>query len=271
MKLDATRPIVLVDWSYFVFWRFFATHSWFSRAMAEATSTADLHENAAFVDAFKKHSLDALRGFRTKYGAPAGNVVALLDAPRATLWRTAVLPTYKANRDAKRPPPGAGMNVAFFGISEAMLAEAGVPAVRVAALEADDLAALFCRRLADAPASDVVLLSDDNDWGQLGRPGPARAQVRVFNVAGRDVAERSGSLEAKVFCGDPGDNIPPVCARCGRKTAEKLAADADAAAAYLAKHPDAEAGLARNRLLIDLANIPDAERARFDLAVSIVF
>lgn len=265
VRLDPRRPIVLLDWSYFVFWRFFATYGWFARAAAEATGTDGLHENPSFVAAFKKQSYDALQKFRTKYGAPQGNLVALLDAPRPTLWRTAVLPTYKANRDAKRPPQGTGMNPAFFAISEAWLAEQGIAAVRVEGLEADDLASLFAARIAPV-APDLVLVSNDNDWGQLGAPG-----VRVRSVDDQDIAARSGNLEAKIFCGDPGDNIPPVCARCGPKTAEKLAANADAAAAYMAKHPEAEAGLARNRLLIDLTRIPKAQQERFQAAVTIVF
>ena len=261
VQLDASGPVLLVDWSYFVFWRFFATKKWYDSRLADVVDTTTLHGDPAFVSAFRKQMMDALQQVRARYGIPRGNVVALLDSPRATLWRTEVLPTYKANRDARRAaaPAGTLINPEFFGLSERALSDDRVSAVRVDGLEADDLAYLFREAL---PTRSIVMFTDDNDWGQLGGE-----RVRVVNAGGADVAERSGSLASKIFSGDPGDNIPPVCKGCGKQTAKKLADSAELREAYFAKHPDAVAGHARNRLLIDLASVPEPYRRRFEAQV----
>ena len=259
LDLDLEAPIVLLDWSFIVFWRFFATKSWFVRSSV-ANLTPRLADEPVFVESFTRSFVKAVEAIRKKHGAPKGNVVALMDAPRATLWRKAVLSTYKDNRDRKKSP----IEGEFFGIAEQLQAHLHVRGVRMAALEADDLAYLFKRRLVAAGAKSVIMITDDNDWGQL-----SGDNIRVVNVEDRDIGARCGVLHQKILCGDPGDNIPPAFKRCGKVTAARYACDADALETFFSKNPEARVAYERNRELIDLSRIPQVHVDAFDARVTI--
>ena len=257
VSVDPTAPVLVLDWSFFVFWRFFATKSWWARAHPEPTTEA-LMDNPEFVATFARTFAAAVEKLRKLYRAPPGNLIALMDAPRAELWRTLAFPAYKANRAST-------IEGAAFAVAETLQAAMGLQTVGQPGLEADDLAYLFKQRLLALGVTDLVLLTDDNDWGQL-----ADERVRVLNRDQKDIGVRCGSLLQKCLCGDPGDNIPPAFARCGKATAERLAADPDALEAHLAKDPQARAGFERNRLLIDMACIPTERAQRFDEDVTFV-
>lgn len=256
VRLVPGAPALVLDWSFVVFWRFFATKAWFLRARAPEEGAA-LMATPDFVDTFARTFADAVAKLRKKYGVPRGNVIALMDAPRASLWRTLEYPEYKGTRVTS-------IEGAAFDVALGLRADMGVQSVDVPGLEADDLAFLVKGRLLDLGVSDVVMFTNDNDWGQLAEP-----RVRVVNRDETDVGVRCGSLVRKCLCGDPGDNIPPAFARCGKATADRLAGDPAAMEAHFAKNQEARAGYERNRRLIDLSCLPDACRASFDADVAI--
>ena len=264
ISLNLDAPIVLLDWSFIVFWRFFATKSWYIR-VRPAPGVDDppmiLSSEHAFVESFTRSFVKSIETIRKKYGAPKGNVVALMDAPRATLWRKAIFPTYKDNRDFKKSP----IERDFFVIAERLQAQLGVQGVRMDTLEADDLAYLFKRSLVPLGAKNVVMVTDDNDWGQL-----ACDEIRVRNVEDKDIGVRCGVLQQKILCGDPGDNIPPAFKRCGKVTGARYAADACALESFFVKNPEARCTFERNRKLIDLSCIPQVHVDAFESAVVIV-
>jgi len=256
VRVAGGAPVLVLDWSFFVFWRFFATKAWYARAHPDADAGPWMAK-ADFVDTYKRTFAGAVAKLCKTYGVPPGNVIALMDAPHATLWRTLEYPEYKGQR-------ASSIEGGAFDVALGLRAELGVQGVDVPGLEADDLAYLVGERLRALDVADVVMFTNDNDWGQLAGP-----RVRVVNKDGADVGIRCGSLAAKCLCGDPGDNIPPAFARCGRATAERLAGDPDAREAHFAKNPDARAGYERNRRLIDLSCLPAACRAAFDADVAI--
>lgn len=263
-SIDPESPVVLLDWSNIVFWRFFATKSWYVRVNTY-TSDVKLADDSTFVESFTRSFIKAIESLRKKHGAPKGNVIALMDAPRATLWRKAVFPAYKDNRDLRKSP----IEREFFDIAEGLQAQLNLQSVRIATLEADDLAYLFKRRLMVVGAKKIIMVSDDNDWGQLAVTNDD-VQIRVVNVDDKDIGVRCGCLQQKILCGDPGDNIPPAFNRCGKVTAARFACNADALEAYFVKDPPARDTYERNRLLIDLSCIPQEHVDAFDAAVELV-
>ena len=265
VQLFPDAPVVILDWSFFVFWRFFATKSWYGR---KGGITEPLEQNANFVEDFKRTFVRAVETLRRKYGAPRSNLIALMDAPRATLWRKLILTTYKDNRNSS-------IEGGFFAIAESLHAEMGVQSIRIEGLEADDLAALVKTRLIELGVGDIVMLTDDNDWGQLASADASASasepRVRVINKDDKDLGVRCGDLHQKILCGDPGDNIPPAFARCGKATAKRYADDPAALEEYFSKNPEARGTYERNRLLIDLSRIPqecvDGFRAQVDVTL----
>jgi 5'-3' exonuclease len=64
-------------------------------------------------------------------------------------------------------------------------------------------------------------------------------------------------MYTKILMGDVSDNIPPVCKGCGKKTAQKLAADENERTQYIQKN-NCQTEFNRNMTLICMANIPSA-------------
>jgi 5'-3' exonuclease len=77
-------------------------------------------------------------------------------------------------------------------------------------------------------------------------------------------------LQYKIIIGDVSDNIPPIMKKCGPKTAEKLAQNAEELAKIFDKHPDAKTQYDLNRRLIDFSFIDEEAKQNFLKNISFV-
>lgn len=133
--------------------------------------------------------------------------------------RKALLPSYKANREAA--PPLATEQLRKV---EQRLRDDGLTVWSVAGYEADDVIATAVKQ-AQAQDIDVVIASGDKDLLQLvGRGVSARAPTQRYDTD-QTVAERWGIGpefigDMLAFAGDKSDNIPGI-EKCGPVTAAK--------------------------------------------------
>lgn len=252
--IDPTRPVVLVDASYMVFHRYNATLRWYTYRepnIDHANITAD----AVFIQAFLRHLDKDL----AKFKADKGNVIFCRDCKRAEIWRMKLFPAYKSGR-----VHASSFNAGIFPIFYEHIAR-DYQTVRMAELEGDDVAAL----LAQLIPSEVVFVTNDNDYLQLCGPGRT-----VKNLSGGAIEKRScgcptKDLLIKVLMGDKSDNIPPAFAKCGKKTAKAMAELPEAERWALLTKKGALEAFERNRKLVDLALIPDDLVAKFRATVQI--
>lgn len=273
--MRAGAPIVLIDASYFVFYRYYATLRWWSfRNRGDdgkpGAGPERPTEDAEFMAAFEKQARAEIARVRKMWGAPPENTVLCCDCSRDRIWRmrigpdgALVAPPDEADEAALAAavgalelaaPPGASYKATrvaaasfsrdifprFYGLLEAGALGEGLRVASGAALEADDVVYGLVRRARAAEAAAptrVVCVSNDNDYLQLLRfPG-----VLIYNLQDKNLAERScgcpeKDLWVKVLSGDKSDNIAPVARGLGPKTALKLAElDADARDAALRK------------------------------------
>lgn len=149
------------------------------------------------------------------------HIVACYDAPGET-WRHRILPTYKANRGARREKQkrSSGALASQWELVAAAGEALGVKGVRMPGVEADDIVATYAR-LAIDQGQDVIIVSPDKDLCQLIRPG-----VRLWNphpsrpkgdrwMDGGTVFRDYGILPEQIpdylaLVGDVADNIPGV-------------------------------------------------------------
>lgn len=83
-------------------------------------------------------------------------------------FREEVFPEYKAARRIKRDPHVADQMRTQFEMVQELMAWAGVPQVRRAGVEADDLVATYVTRYQPSgPEDEVIILSGDKDFFQL--------------------------------------------------------------------------------------------------------
>jgi len=151
----------------------------------------------------------------------AGQRIAVIfDAGRET-FRNTIYPAYKAQRPD--PPPEL---VPQFGLIREAVDAFGLPAIELAAWEADDLIAAYARA-ERAEGGAVVIVSSDKDLMQLVRDGVTMLDpIRQKPIGEAEVLEKFGVPPAKVvdvqaLAGDAVDNVPGVPG-IGIKTAAQL-------------------------------------------------
>ena len=134
-------------------------------------------------------------------------------------WRFNFCPTYKSNRD--NDPKKVAIKEAYqkqVPFIKQLLAPLGIRQMRVATHEADDMAGYLVTELSKKPDSEIVLISGDEDWLQLVRPGVSwrdmrdDAKIVNFNNFFDKTAYKTplAFLEGKCLQGDSSDVISGV-------------------------------------------------------------
>lgn len=160
------------------------------------------------------------------------HVVVVFDAPGPT-FREDLDPQYKANR----PPMPDDLRAQIEPLLE-LIQALGLPLLRVAGVEADDVIGTLARRGAQA-GMDVVISTSDKDFAQL--VDERTVLVNTMTGSRRDrqgVIDKFGVpperiIDLLALMGDSIDNIPGVD-KCGPKTAAK----------WLNEHGDLDAVIA---------------------------
>jgi 5'-3' exonuclease len=254
---------LLIDTSYYIFYRYFATLRWFTFQQPKDESGSvvpidyeGLHENEAFTDALKKHMKAEFVKLQKKWKVPSSNVIFCNDCPRADIWRMTDYSEYKAGRVL-----AGNFNKGVFPLIYDFLRSEGIWSVEYPGLEADDMAYIFTQKIhTQCPESRIIIITNDNDYLQMKAP-----HIELYNVQGKgtDLCTRSlgdpmVDLYMKICIGDKSDNIPPICAKMGTVTAEKLARmTAEERDAWIdAKGPECREQFEKNRRIISFAEIP---------------
>ena len=175
------------------------------------------------------------------------------DAPGPT-FRDALYADYKATRQAA-PDDLLAQIEPMLAIVEGL----GLPILRVAGVEADDVIGTLALQAVDA-GMEVTVSTSDKDFAQLVRPGVSLVNTMTNTTMDEAaVLERFGVrpdqiIDYLALVGDTVDNIPGV-EKCGPKTAAKwLAAYGDLD--QVMAHADAVGGKVGENLRRALAHLP---------------
>lgn len=156
-----------------------------------------------------------LRELRVTY--PDHTPIVLWDG-RAE-WRFKLCPTYKSNRD--NDPKKVAIKEAYakqVPFIKSITESLGVRQLRAMTHEADDMAGYLVPLLTKQPGSEIVLISGDQDWLQLVRPGVTwrdmRDDAKIIHSANffDKTAYKTplAFLEGKCLQGDSSDVISGV-------------------------------------------------------------
>ena len=221
------KIFVLVDTSYWIFYRYFAIIQWWNHAKQDNPLGSDPYENEEFVGKFIKTFTESLNIFRKKHKIhkkPA-TIVAVRDCPRKDIWRNMLYPDYKATRDGDDSFLGGPFFKHVYQDSNKLLYEAGANCVvQFPNLEADDIIALtknyIRQKYADA---QIYIIANDHDYLQLLDENTeiVNFQNKYLKEASKVFNEPEKNLFYKIVLGDKSDNIKPVFNKCGPKTCEK--------------------------------------------------
>ena len=249
---------ILIDGSYFVFYRYFALNVWWKNAKSGDKPDTSCNEDPAFIEKFKKTFESRIAEMNDCLGLQNSIKLAAIDCKRADIWRNHLYPAYKLTR-TKDDEFGVSK---FFKLTydEKLFEAAGVDALLMYQhLEADDCIAITTMHLRKTyPEAHIWIIANDHDYLQLHDD-----HVHLRNLKYQDLTQSKSAsgdpvqdLFCKIVAGDKSDNIRSIFKKCGIKTAQKYYNDQELFYKALIAEPHSEDMYCLNQTLVDFNYIP---------------
>lgn len=259
VSIDITKPVLLIDGSYYVFYRFYAIYNWWSRQDENQGKTGkDAMSDPSFKEKYNKMFKSVLTNLTKLYEVPPSNVIFARDCPRDKIWRNDHFDQYKGTRDDTRLD-----NFDKTVFSETFtntLPGIDCHVLSIDRLEADDIIALITKKIISIDKSaEVIIITNDNDYLQL---LPLGENIQIVNLQGKQLKDRmeykniDKYILFKAILGDKSDNIPSIAGKIGIKRAEKLANEPEELQKLFKKTPESFEQYKKNDLLMNFENIP---------------
>lgn len=254
------EPILFVDLSYFVFYRFFALVNWY-RLSIEGNGDIDiahLHEDEVFLKKLGRICGEHMSKLQQRVGlAGKGERVFLAtDCSRSTIWRHELFDGYKGARDAQASKYNREVFAYIYNIVvPELVATRGYHVLSAESVEADDIIGVMKMRLRTRyPKLPIWILTNDRDYIQL-----CDEYTHITNLQDKMLIPEVSAyvdLQWKILKGDSSDNIPSVFPRMQKKKLQTYIDDPALLEAALEAAPDARTRYNRNKCLIDMSMIP---------------
>jgi 5'-3' exonuclease len=270
--MEQPKTFILIDTSYWVFYRYYAILQWWNHAKTEQPLPENHIENEEFLEKFTKTFLESLTLFKKKLKLhkerikgqsntiPCPTIIAVRDCPRKDIWRNKLYENYKGTRAQDNGFNGGPFFKFIYQDNNKLLYESGVKHIlQFPNLEADDIIAIVKQELrAKYPDSKIYIIANDHDYLQLldGQTEIINFQYKFLKEAKKVFPEPEKNLFYKIVLGDKSDNINPVFKKCGPKTCEKYYANKDAFNEALLKEAGAREKYELNRKLVSFTEIP---------------
>ena len=263
------QVFILVDTSYWIFYRYFAIMQWWKHVNPDEDLFEHPYENEEFLEKFVKTFVESLEGFkkkqklhkqRSKPATPC-TIIAACDCPRSEIWRNSLYSSYKETRDKDDSFMGGPFFKEVYQENNKLLYEAGVNHVlRFPNLEGDDIVAISKKIIRQKyPEALIIILANDHDYCQL-----LDDYTEIINFQNKNLRESKKvfvepdkNLFYKIVLGDKSDNILPIFKKCGPKTCEKYYENKELFLEALAKDKDAQDKYELNKKLVDFNEIPE--------------
>lgn len=268
IKVSNDYPIILVDTSYFIFYRYYSTLRWY-KFKKEDIDYSEIHNDEVFIRAFEKHTLDTFNKLCKKWKTKLSNMILCCDCSRDTIWRHNHVEYYKENR-VVNSSFNSHIFSKFYSYIEENIDKLGLSMVLQSNLEADDIVYLMKEKIKSLDYTNkLIIITNDNDYLQL-----IDENTKIINLANKDIGERSIGdpkldLRIKLIMGDKSDNIQPIHKGIGQKIALKLASLSNEEFEEYLIEKNCKDKYENNRLLVDFTMIPKELIEKFNNSISI--
>ena len=102
INLISNKSIILIDQSYYIFNRYYATYSWYNRRYKDKLDPETIIDNNDFILAFFRHFENDMEKIIKKYKTVKSNIIFCCDCIRTEIWRNDVYKDYKSTRGKKQ-------------------------------------------------------------------------------------------------------------------------------------------------------------------------
>lgn len=227
-QIDWNKPIMLVDFSYLTFSRFFAMRTWYNNAHTEIAKHLsrdyDWCKDKVFMEKYTSTYLTKLLFFCKKktVNIPRTNIIYVLDCRHNDNWRVQTAKGYKGTR-AESHERNDFHNFDIFAYTRKTILNAEQSAYGSMVffhpnLEADDMVALLVKYLRTTCAekykftNDIFIMANDRDYLQLCEPKTHLYDITYCNIDNLILGSTltpQDFLIKKILMGDGSDNIMP--------------------------------------------------------------
>lgn len=221
-KLDNTRTVILVDTSYWLYYRFFALRTWYKKAFPDISADCNFDiehnwlEDTIFMNKFRKLFIENIKTLVRKYKTVMTNVVFCIDCSYKDIWRNSLTTDYKATRPEALKKKGFNSFDVFAYMKKDYLPELqvqyGVKILYHPKCEADDIIGHLAPFLITRGVPMVYVIANDNDYLQI-----CNTHIKMIkgNITQGGLLPDSSSNSAcgerylirKILLGDVSDNI----------------------------------------------------------------
>jgi 5'-3' exonuclease len=265
INLSKDKNIILIDTSYYVFYRYFATFRWFSFQKIEV-DVESIISNEVFMTAFYKHVQNDIKKLCKKWNTTISNIVFCMDCMRCDIWRNDIYDQYKASRIQSQ-----NFNGKIFPYFYDYVSKMKIQTLNVERLEGDDVIYLLQSTLKKKipMQTNLVIITNDNDFLQL-----IDTNVIVFNMQFKELKARGTNnakvdLYMKAIYGDKSDNIPKIAPGITKEKAISIASMPDDERIQYMKENSMYDKFLFNMKLISFENIPKEHVAKFNKSIKL--
>lgn len=228
---DRIGSVLLIDASYFCYYRFTATSSWFAK-MKRIGPITDCHlDNQVFKDYYSNQFNNTITKLKTKF--KTDRIYWFGDCPQDQIWRHQHYDGYKGHRGGENPTIEQVFGYSFDHLIPNNLL------IKVPSAEGDDCLAVCAQMYQQKyPANTINIVSGDSDFLQLvnhnvklislrNKMEETPIQIKIGTGKSKRLIEMDGPtyLKTKILMGDKTDGITPVFDGCGPVKAYQLASN----------------------------------------------
>lgn len=216
-KLDKSKPVILVDTSYWLYYRYFALRNWYNKAFPEQCVVPNFNaehkwlDDTIFMTKYRKLFIENLKSICRKNKTVVSNIVFCIDCSYKDIWRNTYTDEYKATRPESLKKKQFNSFDVFSYMKKEYLPELqvkyGVKILYNARCEADDVIGQMAPFLISIGVPKVIIIANDNDYLQI-----CNSQIIMSKGVVADdnnIQECNGErmLLKKILMGDISDNI----------------------------------------------------------------
>ena len=262
ITIDEETPLLFIDWSYYIFHRFYALVSWYKKAYPDdELDISDIMNNKIFIEKFKKLFKENLKKIKKKYKIENSKVIFAKDCRRNQIWRNEFYEEYKKTRDDKNINFNKDIFLYVYNdiLPELLNDNTDSHSIySVSKAEADDIIAVMKNTIREKYSNlPIYIITNDHDYLQLFDDNTFIYNLKGLNLRTKSRGNRRLDLQFKIFRGDMSDNITPVVSKKIRD--DKLINiiyDKDLFNEFFENNPELKKIYDRNELLIDFNKIP---------------
>jgi 5'-3' exonuclease len=261
---DKQHNIVIMDLSYFIFYRFFATKQWYQRAHPEDNfgEDYDWSNNDIFWEKYKKLFYSTIEQYKKELKPKM--ILFARDCSRKDIWRNAFYSEYKANRDYSNSKIGNIFQRCYAELLTSLLdndTQTLFKMMYVPQLEADDIIYLSIKKINNqsefSSNGKIYVISSDHDLLQILEEAPnltlMDAKMKSYNS--KSLYSSYHNVYKKAIMGDNSDNIKKSIPKTGEKTLLELLENTEMLLHKL-KDKQCFKDFCLNKLLVDFKHIP---------------